>query len=129
MTAISPTSGYNDSETPVTVIGTGFAAGVTVKLGGTALSAVQVDGPGLISGTVPAGMGPGFYMLVVMNSSGDTATLMNAYEVKEKEVEIDEPLTSGDGGCHTGAGAAAPAALVLLLLGLVLAVRMRRSGV
>ena len=129
VTAISPTSGYNDADTPVAVIGTGFTAGATVKLGGTALSAVQVDGPGLMSATVPAGMDPGFYMLVVMNSGGDMATLMNAYEVKEKEVETDEPLTSGDGGCHTSAGAAGPAALVLLFLGLVLAVRMRRSRV
>lgn len=129
VTAISPTSGYNDGDTPVTVLGTGFEAGATVKLGGTALSAVTVDGPGLISATVPAGMDPGFYMLVVLNAAGDTANLMNAYEVKEKEVETDEPLTSGNSGCHTGAGSSSALALALLLLGLAMAIRFRRGRV
>ena len=81
--AISPDWGYADSETPVSITGGGFKAGATVRLGGTNLSAVQILSASLISATVPSGMQPGKYMLIVLNSDGGTASLPDAFEVRE----------------------------------------------
>ncbi|HUU03666.1 MAG TPA: IPT/TIG domain-containing protein [Myxococcota bacterium] len=81
---ISPDFGYNDSETPVSITGGGFKVGATVRLGGTDLSAVQILSASLISASVPSGMDPGSYMLVVMNSDGGTASLPDAFEVRER---------------------------------------------
>ncbi|NMB74068.1 MAG: hypothetical protein GYA21_02940 [Myxococcales bacterium] len=82
--AISPDWGYTDSETPVSITGGGFKAGATVRLGGTNLSAVQILSASLISATVPSGMQPGKYMLIVMNSDGGTASLADAFEVRQR---------------------------------------------
>lgn len=40
VSAISPSSGYNDLNTPVQITGTNFASGVTVKIGTTSATTV-----------------------------------------------------------------------------------------
>jgi hypothetical protein len=96
LTAISPNFGTTDEETAVSITGAGFEAGITVKLGGTTLSAVQVLGDGLLSATVPAGLAPGMYLLVAALPSGDTASLPDAFEVREAAPTANQ---CGDGAC------------------------------
>ncbi|MBM4354202.1 MAG: hypothetical protein FJ109_10475 [Deltaproteobacteria bacterium] len=123
ITGISPDFGYNDEDTSVSIVGTGFKAGATVKLGGTDLNAVQVISEGLISAKVPEGMEPDTYMLIVANSDGKTASLLNAFTVKEQEVI--EP-GAADSGCNAGGGTAGSLALLLAALA-ALTVRRRHA--
>jgi MYXO-CTERM domain-containing protein len=98
--AISPDFGYTDVETPVSITGGGFKSGATVRLGGTDLSAVQILSASLISATVPSGMEPGTYMLIVLNSDGGTASLADAFEVRERACDTDcAGKECGDDGC------------------------------
>ncbi len=115
VTAISPDWSYNDVEKPVSISGTGFLAGASVKLGATNLSQVVVVSAGLIEAVVPAGLEPGPYMLVVINSDGTTGSLPEAFEVR------DVPSGDASGGC-----AMAPQASlgVVLLAALMLAALM-----
>jgi hypothetical protein len=122
--SVSPSFGYNDEDTDVSIVGTGFKAGATVKLGGTDLSGVQVVSSELISAKVPEGMEPATYVLIVANSDGGTGTLLNAFEVKEREVET---AGSSSGGCSAGGSVPSAAWLLFGLLVLVAgAVRARR---
>jgi hypothetical protein len=117
--AISPDSGLNDDDVDVSITGSGFKLGVTIKLGATPLNAVQVVSEALISARVPMDMEPGDYMLIVMNSDGGTASLPNAYQVIAPE--IGDPST----GCSTGTPIAIPLFLLLALSLLLLALRRR----
>ena len=54
VSAIAPTSGSTDGGTAVTISGTGFAAGATVTIGGSAATSVVVLSPTSLSATTPA---------------------------------------------------------------------------
>lgn len=98
LTAISPVTGWNDEQTDVSIIGKGFVTGATAKLGGTSLVAIQVLGDGVISATVPKGMEPGNYVLVVLNPDGKSGFLDHAFEVKARPT----PTVCGDMKCEPG---------------------------
>ena len=115
VTGISPSFGYNDEDTAVSIVGAGFKPGATVKLGGTDLNALQVISEGLISAKVPEGMEPGLYLLIIANSDGKTASLLNAFDVREREIE---QTGSPDSGCNAAGGSAG--SLVVLLVALAL---------
>ena len=85
--AVSPGSGANDTATQISVVGNGFVEGTTAALGATALENVSVTGTQLLNATVPAGMQPGSYMLVVINPDETTAFLTDAFEVLEAASE------------------------------------------
>jgi len=125
--AVSPNFGYEDAETNIAIDGTGFALGATVMLGADNLSAVQVVSAQLITATVPSGMVPATYMLVVINTDGKTASLIDAFEVKE--APLDDVLGDTSGGCRAlpAAGATGGAALLLLIATLAVLWRRRRS--
>ena len=118
VTAISPVEGFNDEDTEVSIVGEGFVPGATVKLGATHLSAVTIVSAGLISARVPAGMTAGTYLLIVVNSDGDTATLDAAFEVLE-------PPSGPSSGCTAGPTARGPLLPLMLLAGLLLVWRRR----
>lgn len=82
ISAISPSTATNDAPTEVSIVGTGFASGASAKLGATALGNVTVTGTQLITATVPAGMSPGSYMLVVINPDETSTFLESAFEVQ-----------------------------------------------
>jgi hypothetical protein len=115
VTAISPDFGYENKETEVSITGDGFKTDALVKLGGTDLLAIEVVSDELITATVPSGMEPGTYMLVVANQDGSTGSLPDAFEVREKR----------DSGCGCGLGSRGSASLLLILGCLALAVRRR----
>jgi hypothetical protein len=85
ISGISPAFGYADEQTSVSILGAGFRDDASVKLGGTDLIAVSVAGDGLIEATVPKGMTPGLYALIVVNPDGATESIPNAYEVRERD--------------------------------------------
>lgn len=78
VTSISPNSGTINGGTPVTVRGTGFLAGATVKLAGISATAVTVVNSTTISATTPA-HAAGAVSVVVANTDTKSGTLNNGY--------------------------------------------------
>jgi len=115
VSAVSPDWGYNDAETEVSITGSGFKSGASVKLGAANLSQVVVVSDGLITAVVPSSLEEGAYMLVVVNSDGTTGSLVDAFEVRL-------PVSGGtSGSCAAGpvtatTGLAVLAALLLAAL-------------
>lgn len=85
VTAIDPVSAPNDSDTSVTITGTGFATDLTgtilptVTLGTTPLTGVAFVDATTLTATVPWGMDPGVYALTVTNPDGGTGSLTDAF--------------------------------------------------
>lgn len=117
ISAISPSFSPNDTPTQVSIVGESFAEGAAAKLGATALENVTVTGTQLITATVPPGMAPGTYMLVVINPDETSTFLLDAFEVQSgaandgdspeeeegtpqepTEDETQEPETTGEPG-------------------------------
>ena len=78
VTTIAPTSGPTTGGTAITITGTGFLAGATVSLGGTAATGVTVVNSTSITATSPA-HAAGAVNVVVTNSDAQTDTLTNGY--------------------------------------------------
>src|SRR6202142_3523065 len=78
VTSISPNSGTINGGTAVTVRGTGFLTGATLKLGGTAATSVTVVNSTTISATTPA-HAAGATSVVVTNTDAKSGTLNNGY--------------------------------------------------
>src|SRR4029077_12347058 len=78
VSSILPVSGTTAGGTPVTITGTGFLAGATVSLGGTAATGVSVGSSTTITATTPA-HAAGAVNVVVTNSDGQSGTLNNGY--------------------------------------------------
>jgi hypothetical protein len=137
--AVSPNWGYFDEDTPVTVTGTGFQSGATAVLGATSLKNVVVKGAGLISATVPKGMAPGSYMLVVANPDGSSGFLEDAFLVSQPSPEYSSPepapdtseptttTTASGGGCAAAGPTGASAMLRILGLAMLALARRRWS--
>ncbi len=77
-TAITPNSGSANGGTSVTITGTGFSAGATVKLGGASATNVVAVSSNSITATAPAHTG-GTVDVVVTNPDGQSATLPGSY--------------------------------------------------
>jgi hypothetical protein len=78
VTSISPTTGSVAGGTSVTITGTGFLTGATVKLGGTAATGVNVVSATSITATTPA-HAAGAVSVVVTNTDTQTGTLTNGF--------------------------------------------------
>ena len=78
VTSISPNSGTINGGTAVTIRGTGFLAGATVKLGGTSATGVSVVNSTTIAATTPA-HAAGATSVVVTNTDAKTGTLNNGF--------------------------------------------------
>ena len=78
VTSIAPNTGTVNGGTPVTISGTGFLAGATVKLGGTAATAVTVVNSTSITATTAA-HAAGAVSVVVTNTDTQTGTLASGY--------------------------------------------------
>ena len=76
--AISPISGSANGGTAVTITGTGFLSGASVKLGGTAATGVTVVSSTSITATTPA-HAAGTVDVVVTNTDGQSGTLIGGY--------------------------------------------------
>ena len=78
VTSVSPSSGPTAGGTAVTITGTSFAAGATVKFGSTAASSVTVVNSTTITATTPAGS-LGAVAVMVTNSNGLSGTLASGF--------------------------------------------------
>ena len=78
VTAIAPTSGTANGGTAVTITGTGFLAGATVSLGGTAATNVNVASSTSITATTAA-HAAGAVSVAVTNTDAQTGTLNNGF--------------------------------------------------
>ena len=76
--SINPNAGPVAGGTAVTITGTGFLAGATVSLGGTAATNVNVVGSTSITATTPAHTA-GSVSVVVTNTDAQSGTLTNGY--------------------------------------------------
>jgi IPT/TIG domain-containing protein len=76
--AISPASGSANGGTAVTITGTGFLSGASVKLGTAAATGVTVVSSTSITATTPAHVA-GTVNVVVTNSNGQSGSLANGY--------------------------------------------------
>ncbi len=78
VTAITPNSGTINGGTAVTIAGTGFLAGASVKLGGTSAAGVTIVSGTSITATTPA-HAAGAVSVVVTNTDTQIGTLTNGY--------------------------------------------------
>jgi len=78
VTSISPNSGTINGGTAVSITGTGFLAGATVSLGGTAATGVTVVNSTSITATTPA-HAAGTVNVVVTNSDTQSGTLTQGF--------------------------------------------------
>ena len=78
VTTIAPNAGTINGGTAVTIRGTGFLAGATVKVGGTSATAVTVVNSTTISATTPA-HAAGAASVVVTNTDAKAGTLNNGF--------------------------------------------------
>jgi hypothetical protein len=78
LTSITPNSGPTGGGTAITIKGTGFQTGATVRLGGTAATNVVVGSSTSITATV-APHAAGSVNVVVANTDGQSGTLANGY--------------------------------------------------
>jgi glucose/arabinose dehydrogenase len=78
VTSITPNSGTTNGGTAVTIAGTGFLAGATVKMGGTNTQVLAVVNSTLITAIAPAHTG-GAVDVVVTNTDAKTGTLTGGY--------------------------------------------------
>ena len=80
VTSISPNTGTANGGMPVTITGTGFLAGATVSLGGTAATNVAVANSTSITATTAA-HAAGAVNVVVTNTDAQSGTLSNGYDL------------------------------------------------
>jgi hypothetical protein len=78
LSSISPTSGTAAGGTAITITGTGFLAGATVRLGGTAATGVTILNSTSITATTPVGAA-GAVTVTVTNTDGQSGTLPGGY--------------------------------------------------
>jgi IPT/TIG domain len=78
VSAISPSTGTAAGNTAVTITGTGFLAGATVSLGGTAATGMAVVSSTSITATTPA-HAAGVVNVVVTNTDNQSGTLSSGY--------------------------------------------------
>ncbi|MGH9547819.1 MAG: IPT/TIG domain-containing protein, partial [Terriglobales bacterium] len=78
VTAITPNSGSINGGTAVTITGTGFLAGASVKLAGTSAAGVTIVSGTSITATTPA-HAAGAVSVVVTNTDTQSGTLTNGY--------------------------------------------------
>lgn len=93
VTAINPNTSVTTASPSVVISGTNFELGATALLGTNALAITNLTGTS-VRATVPAGLTPGVYDVIVRNPNGVEGKLMRGYTVFDT-----------DGGMGTGGGA------------------------
>lgn len=128
--SVTPDSGTNDQSVAIVIVGSGFEAGAEVLLDAENIGVTETR-TGRIRATVPEGLEPALYDLIVTNPDGETAILIDGYEVLAVAPEsgADRAATS-DGCCSEvhGARTTSSVAYGLFALLLALAFGLRRRA-
>ncbi len=81
ITSVTPAQIVNDVPTTITINGSGFTVGsAVVLLNGSALSTTVVN-DAVMTATVPAGLGAGFYTVTVSNGVDPDASCVNCLQI------------------------------------------------
>ncbi len=131
--SITPSEAGNDGSTAVVIVGVGFAPGVEVLLDAESIGVTETRSE-RIRATVPEGLAPGTYDVIVTNPDGASDVLADGFTVLEADQEADPDGDSIPGGTSDGccsqvdARRTTPGAafLSLLLAGFLGARRRRR---
>jgi len=124
ITSITPESALNTASTDVLIIGAGFVPGLEVLIGTSRIGVTETRAQ-RISATIPEGLVPGVYDVIVTNPDDSTAVLQAGFEVLDP-ASIDRQSGADDGcGCMaTRSNLPGTALLILLIAGFL---RVRRS--
>ena len=118
---VTPSSGTNDQDTNISIIGSGFAQGVTFRIGSTQIRDIVVQNPNAAIGVVPSGIIPGTYD-VTANLGTNQVIFNQGFTVLDGAGDGDAGIgtSGGDDGCAVAPGqrGAGPIALLLLAAGL-----------
>ncbi|MCK9485328.1 MAG: IPT/TIG domain-containing protein [Dehalococcoidia bacterium] len=101
VSSLSPSAGTHGGGTPVTITGTGFAPGATVRFGTAAPSAATFVSATSIRATAPAGVVGQSVSVTVTNADSQTATRLDAFtyfEAPAPTVTIVTPSTGAQAG-------------------------------
>ncbi len=120
VTSISPASASNARNTDVVILGTGFEPGAEVSIGATIIGVTDTE-PQRIRASIPSGLTPGTYDLIVSVPSGASTILQNGFTVT-----TSTRGGGGDDGCGCGSTEGSGGPVLLLLVGLGLIRRRRR---
>jgi IPT/TIG domain len=101
VTAINPNTSVTTASPSVVISGTNFELGATALLGTNALAITNLTGTS-VRATVPAGLTPGVYDVIVRNPNGVEGKLMRGYTVFDTDGGMG---TGGGAGGGTGGGA------------------------
>jgi len=114
VTSVWPTSGWNQQDTQITIIGSDFIPVPQVVIGdllagGTYAKNVLYIDSHTLTATVPAGLSPGPMDVTVINPDGLSGSLFNGYLVSDNPAPIIDELqptilTSAGGGLVTITG-------------------------
>lgn len=80
LTSVSPKSAPTAASTEIAVLGEGFVSGLELSLDARKIGVVEVK-PGRILATVPSGLTPKAYDVIVTNPDGKTALLAGGFTV------------------------------------------------
>lgn len=81
VTSVTPTSGWDQEDTKITITGEDFVSTPQVTIGTTSAKNVAFVDDTSINATVPAGMAAGTYDITVTNPDGFSGTLAGAFMV------------------------------------------------
>lgn len=129
ITSVTPEEGDNATSTDIVIVGSGFQSGAEVLLDARNIGVTETQS-GRIRATVPEGLDPDVYDLIVTNPDGETAILMNGFTVTEGPTSSDDKSASSSGCCsqiHGGRqGSGLGFALIAGMFALVTTSRRRR---
>lgn len=125
ITDISPDRVTAGRSVDVTVIGTNFVDGLSLRIGQIPASVEAVNGASTIEAEVPAGIAVGTYDVVVSNPDGQSAILSDGFTVTGTSTGGGGGPTLSSSGCR--AGGSDGSWIAVLGLGL-LWIRRRRSN-
>jgi hypothetical protein len=86
--SVTPNEGLNNQAVNITITGAAFSGSLQVFLGSTALQSVVLDSSTQLRATVPAGLAPDTYDLIVINGNSTTALLAQSYTARTNEQTI-----------------------------------------
>ncbi|MFM2182483.1 MAG: hypothetical protein RJB61_777, partial [Actinomycetota bacterium] len=101
VTSISPTSGTTAGGTPVTIVGSGFITGASVRFGSLLATSVVVVSPTTITAVSPATTTPGVVSVTVVTGGGTSNGVNYTYSAPAPTITTIAPTTGSTAGGTT----------------------------
>lgn len=88
LSSVTPDNGVAGKAVEVSLLGSGFEPGATVRFGSFDATAVSVTDESLATAGVPASLPAGTWDVVLTNPGGESATLRRGFTVRAAEPEV-----------------------------------------